>query len=304
MGDIVNKMLNLMEPYVFNIEEINKVLKQKEAYLNELTILNNEINDEALNLIYVDNLEFLLQIITEQGSNSDEYQAYKYVLNSNIKEVMALPQYNEALTYFENLYKYIKNRFTQMTDEYGRLLSDYERNMVINKYYLMMKENNVFILDSDEFINMLDVLELSINDKNLLLTYVLKENKKTYYLNIKDDDNLEFDLEKVNIIINENKELLSKEYNELLNVVSEYVDLSKNISDIIDDELINKINIRNILLAKKVWLLKKISFSYRNQHCRKCKIIASELDHITNLLDKVGNIKNQREIIKIIKGEI
>lgn len=303
MCDIAKKILNLMEPYVCNIDEEYQVLKQKGAYLEELGDLIYKTNELPLGILNINLSELFLDLLQKNHSNKDEYQANKYILQTEIKEVMSLPQYEEAKKYLDNLYNYIVKNYHESKEDYQRLSKKYQKNVIINKYYHMFLDENVFVKDNDEFLKVVDSFNLELKEINDLLVYVLNENSKMYLLHQRQEEFNENDRDEIIRLLDENRKLLSKEYNELLTVVSEYVDLTQKVDEMINDELINKININNILLAKKVWLLKKIAFNYRNQQCSKCSKIVVEFNEIANLLDTVSEIKDKRQVIRIIKGD-
>lgn len=303
MSEIVKKMLELMEPAVSNIDEKNEELIVKQGYLENIEKLVNSISDDAMKIFDYENQDLLESLLTNINSNVSEYRANEYILKSNISEVVHLPQYDIAKKYLESFDHYIKRLYKECSEEYQRLCEEYQNLELINKYYLMFCDNEVFVNDIDELQKLFDNFDLKLSEKNRLLIYILKENNKTYGFGSNKDNFNDYDEEEIENLIKKNKNLLSKEYNELLTVVEEYVDITKKIEDIVNYELINKININNILLAKKIWLLKKIEFNYHNDQYRKCVNTVGEFEEVNELFNKVRNIKDKNEVIKMIKKE-
>lgn len=303
MSEIVKKMLELMEPTVNNIDEKNEELIVKQGYLETIEKLVNAIGDDDMKIFDYENQDLVESLLVNIGSNVSEYKANEYILKSSISEVVHLPQYDIAKRYLESFDHYIKKLFKECSEEYQRLCDEYQNLELVNKYYLMFRDNEVFVNDMDELQKLFDNFDLKLSEKNRILVYILKENNKTYGFVSNQDDFNDYDEEEIENLISKNRNLLSKEYNELLTIVEEYVDITKKIEDIVNYELINKININNILLAKKIWLLKKIEFNYHNDQYRKCVNALGEFEEVNELFNEVRNIKDKSEVIRIIKKE-
>lgn len=301
MCEIVNKFIDLMKPFVLNIEADYQRLKDKEQEFNNLDNILELIANDSFNVLNIE-LEQLTKLLDNFESNQDEFKANKYILQSKIDEVKALPQYAKAKKYIDDFLSYLLKERERTKCEYQELSNCYEEKELINKYYQMFVNNKVFVDNEQELIKIFNVLEMECELKNNLLIYILKENNKSYY---NDKAELFTDLENKMVleIIKDNQELDSKEYNELIDAVDEYVDLTKKINLIVDYNLIKKINVCNIVLAKKIWLYKKIKFAYYNMNCNKCNCIIKEFNEINDLYEKIKIIKNQEEIVRIIKGE-
>ena len=302
MFDTVNKFIKIMEPLVDNIEDDYQVLMKKKEYLKKLDEMLLEINGDSYNILKI-NCNTLIELINFSGSNEAEYNANKYILSANIEEMKHMPQYIKSKEYIDEFYKYINNHYAAVNEEYQKIECEYQNKVLINKYYTMFSNSDVFVENDDEIQRLFELLKIEKNEKNEILIYILKENNKTYSLLNINDEFSEMENKKALDIIENNKKFENNEYDELLEAVSEYVDISKNIDDIINYELINKINILNILLAKKIWLFRKIRFLYYNMNCKKCNNIISEFEDICNLYEKVKDIKEQSEVVRIIKGE-
>lgn len=301
MCDIVNKFIDLMKPYVLNIEEDYQKLKNKEFRLNNLDDILNLTNGDCFELLNIeyDNLNAYFE---KFNTNEQEFEASKYILKTKLDEVKALPQYINANEYIDEFYKKLKIEFSNLKNEYNDLNKNFEEEKLINKYYEMFIADNVFVSNVDELKQVFEILNIDFELKNGLLIYILKENNKFYSNN---DNQMFTEIEKENAlnIINDYKELDNKVYDELLDAVDEYVDLTKHINEIVNYDLIKKINVCNIVLAKKIWLYQKIKFAYYNMNCKKCNCIIKEFNCVCDLYEKIKYIKNKAEVVKIIKGE-
>lgn len=302
MCDIVSNLLTLMKPFVEDIEDIYCKLKEKEQELKKINQVLLEINDNSLNILKTPN-EMVYIYLDGFSSNKEEYEANKYILESDILEVKNFPQYKEAKRYLENFYKYLLNNYNEIESRYQELTQIYGDKELVNKYYEMFLHDAVFVDRSEEVNKMFDILELSLEDKNEVLIYVLRANNKAYSLNNIQYEVSEEEEKRLANFLSENHELKNNEYNELLDAVGDYVDISKDISDVVSEDLINKINVRNILLAKKVWLYRKIAFFYRNMNYVKGNKILNEFKNVENLYDEIKEIKNQQEVVERIKGD-
>jgi len=303
MCECVDKLLVLMEPYIKDIDDKRMNLSEHYSFLSLLDELVENISVDAMNIFDYNNKDLIIDLIKKNGSSLEEYDANKYILQSEVSEVSHLPQYNDAKMYLDKFCEYINAIFQEKQKLCDELSDEYENLALINNYYNLFKSNNVFVEEPEGLIKMLENFDLDCDEKNSLIIWILKENNKKYYISNEENSNEDDCLDKFKQIIDANKKLLSAHYNELLDAVSEYVDLSKNIHDIIDYDLINKININNILLAKEIWLMKKIEFNYNNAQYNKGLKLITEFSEVEELLDAVRNIKDKKEAIRIIKGE-
>lgn len=302
MCELVNNFLNLMQPFILNIEEDYETLIAKEKKLDSLNNIKKIVNGQNSNFFSINYAE-INDLVEEYNSNKSEYDANKYILESTVKEVKSLPQYQNAKKYFDGIYQYILESCKKLNDEYNLLKEKYTEKKIVNKYYQMFENDDVFVNDAEEIQELFRIINCSIKDKNEVLIYILKANTKLYDVMENDDEFSISEKEKILEIINNNKNLVSKEFNELLDVVDDYVDISKDVDEIADSGLINKINIANIVLAKKVWLYRKLKFLFNNMNYKKCNCIINTFENVSILYDKIKCINNQEEILRIIKGE-
>ena len=303
MCEIAIKLLEIMKPFVENIEQDLNDLTEKKKELDTINNIISTIGDDSTNILKIDDNKIIIYL-EKFKSNKLEYDANKYILNALLDEVKNLPQYIDAKKYIDKFGKFLFSYYINVDEEYQLLKKEYDKKEIIKKYYNMIENNNVFVNDLDELQELFLILDLSLEEKNNALIYILKENNKVYGVVNKSDLFTDDDKFKVIRLLEENNNYKNIEYNELLDAVSEYVDINGKISDIITDDLVEKINICNILLAKKVHLYRKISFLYYNMNCQKCNKLIEEYECVDDLYEKTKNIKEQEEILRIIKGEL
>lgn len=302
MCETIDKLLELMVPFVEKKEETFKRLEDSKKQLENIDEFLLKVDNNSLNILKIED-SLVEKYLEKNGSNKSEYQANKYILNADFEEAKILPQYEIARNYIEKFYAFLNNERKSINEEYIAFENEYNDQEIIYKYYEIFKGKNIFVDNVDEVIKVFNLLELSIVDKNNILVYVLKQNNKSYDLESDNNVFLNNENEKIEKILAKNKDLNNNIYNELLDVVDDYVDITKKLDNIIDYNLVDKINISNIVLAKKVWLYRKLNFAYYNMNCRKCNEIFNELVDVDNLYNDVKNIKEQEKIIRMIKGE-
>lgn len=302
MCEIIDKLLSIMKPFVENIENDLSNLNEKKDYLIEMNDIITNVDNDVFNLLDIDDDKIELYLDNIE-SNKNEYLANKYILKSDLDEIKQMPQYIDAKKYLDKFYKSLLNNHEELEKKYEILKQEYENKELINKYYFMFNSENIFVDDVDEVKSVFDILDISLEDRIETLIIILKKNNCSYQYNNLDNSFKDIDEEEVLKILKENNNLKSSEYNELLEAVSEYVDIRKDVNDVIDESLVDKINISNILLAKKVWLYRKLDFLFNNMNCEKCNKILLEYKNVDNLYESTRNIKNQKEVIGIIKGD-
>lgn len=302
MCDIANNLLIKMQPLVANIEHDFNNLQDVKKSLDDITAIKEYLiqGNEMLFKIGTSRLSSYLE---KFHSTVSEYDANKYILQTNVYEVRNLPQYALAKEYLEKFCKFLLTEYNDTLHNYQDLKKDYDEKEIVNKYVNMLQEGSLFVDNIEEIKILIDVLSLNEYERNNLLIYVLKENSKVYNKSKKNDNFEDDEKKEVLEVIKKNQHLKNSEYNDLLDAVSEYVDLNKDIYEIINYDLLEKINISNILLAKKVSLYRKICFLYDNMNCRKCNKLFNEYLVVDKLYERTKGIKNQKEVIRIVKGE-
>jgi len=84
--------------------------------------------------------------------------------------------------------------------------------------------------------------------------------------------------------------------------VLKQVNLSLPLRQLVNVEILEKININNLILAKTIYLTNKISQNYKSCSFVLVSKYIKEYDELMVLKEKVININDEDEVIKIIKG--
>lgn len=250
MNDSLHKLLEYLEPKIENIQENRfeiKSLGNVYETIKEIVELGRKSPFEILD--YYDQ-DFIIKAI--KISNHDierrveRYKTSRYLLINKNQNIRELPQYKEALNYLESLFEYLSSLYLEIELDYETKKNKLKTQELLNKYYLLLKRNNIFIKETEEFIKFLDLCEISYDDKLNVLIFINKCNIKNY-LTINDIMiTNDIKLSDITNLIEEYKYLINSNYEEIdLDLLSV---LKEN-----DEELLNK---------KKISLINKIDNLY------------------------------------------
>ena len=138
------KLLDNIEPKILNIEENRvelKALKNVQRTMEELIENANDSYHEILNFYDQD---FVKRAIMINNSNCEEmiqkYDSSKYLLKTEDSNLKELPQYQEALIFVEDLYKYLYGLFESINLEFEEKKEKLEIQELYNKYYVILKK--------------------------------------------------------------------------------------------------------------------------------------------------------------------
>lgn len=252
-------LLEDIKPKIANIEE-NRLEKSSlsNVYetIKELVELGEESYDNILNFY---DQEFIIKAIKINNQDYDsiinKYQSSRYLLKSKNPSLKDLPQYEEALDYIGKLYKYLCDLYKQIKLDLDSKTDDLKVKELLNKYYIILNKNNIFIKDADEFLAFLELNQLSIEDKINILKFINKCNIKNYITTndiIIDND---LNLSDIKLLLKSHSNLLNKEYSIDDSKLDDY--LKKHLMDI-ESSLINRkiylVNEINKLVLEKKYL--------------------------------------------------
>lgn len=251
------KLLAVLEPKIQNITE-NRVEKASlfdvSDTLNTLVELGRNSYKDILN--YYDQ-EFIYRAIKIGKFEMDpdiiieKYNTSRYLLNINDSNLKDLPQFKDSVDFMNGLYKYLYGLNDKIKYEYECFSEMLDMKELYNKYYILLKKDNIFIKDIDEFLTFLDLMKLDIEDRLNILILVNKSNIKNYITVNDVSINEDLNLSEVSDFINENSNMIGLYYDKVDNI-EEY--LNKNIESIGESILnvkIYLINLINELYVKK-----------------------------------------------------
>ena len=287
MNNSLAKLLACIEPKITNIGENRVELKSLNEVLKTMTELVELSKTSYLEILDYYDQDFIIRCLRLYNEETDiisKYKTSKYLLENQDNNMKDMPQYQEALRFMEFLINYLNELWLKIKDEYNSKSESLKIQELFNKYYLILKNENVFINDVDEFLDFLNNLDLSLEDRFQILLYVNKCNIKNYSI----DDNEDMFVNDINFtdvksLLEENSYLINKDYD--FNFIEE---------DIIKD---NKIDY-DFIDRKKKYLLNKISKLFKT----------FEYDEITkyykeykSLIDYLDEFKKQELSFKLDK---
>lgn len=302
MCDSITFFLSYLKPIISDLDVVKKELNEIKKELNNVQDFLEFINDDVYRVGKYENQEFIIQKLEEIDYDKKYYQGMIYLLESKSEHIQILPQYNDAVNYIKKIIAHFKELNNQLSYRVDILDDVYDYKFVANKYYNILNSDKVFVEDTEEFNKFLTNTQITNYNKIKILSYVIKENVCYYEDEQLDEVDKEQDLVKVQEIIYQNRNLFGNKYNELTDMVSEHVNLTHSLKEMINENVLDKVNIQNIILCKRIWLAKKIMNCYKSCEFAKVSRYTKEYDNLMELRDKVLNINNKKEIIRIIKG--
>ena len=304
MCDAKEKLKKLLQDSVSNIENDKKLLDDTyeiKTKLNDLVLYTNGVPSNIFNY---DNSDILIHLLEKVKSNKKEFDAYKYVYFSPIDEMKVLPQYAYAEQYINNIYDYVQLYKEYIDREYEKANCLYKRDIIYEKYLHMFENDNIFIDKPKEFLMVLDEFIFVQDEKIAIIKDILHANNKTYIKMAScQDKDICCDINECSRILEENKEYLKPTYMDLLDYIDDYIKIDEPLDQIINDDLSKKINIHNVLLAKKVWLIKKLNVDLEIENYDHLQELMNEVYNIDKIEERIKDIVDNEEIINIIKGE-
>lgn len=254
------KLLDNIEPKILNIEENRielKSLKSVQKTMDELIDNAKESYHEILNFYDQD---FIKRAIMINHSNYDEiiqkYDSSKYLLNIVNPNLKELPQYQEALSFMDYLYKYLYGLKESIDVDFECKREKLEVQELLNKYYVILKKDNFFIKDIDDFLTFIELNNLNNQDRINIYKLVFNSNVKQYLKTseILFDDGINID--NIENLINDNQDLLKENYVETDDIKLKLDDYLKLISRIDEKSIDNR----------KIYLIHKIKENFELKH--------------------------------------
>jgi len=304
MCEFIKRFLACLEPIIADVdsqkEELDKVKEELDKVKDFLAYVSNDLKKIGKYL----EQKLVHQNLININSEISEYEAMIYLIDTDNPNIQKLPQYQNALQYMNNILNHFKNLDLKLSDMYDELNDEYHYKSLAQKYYDLFQDENMYIENHNEFISFYSTIEMDEIDKQNILSYVLKKNVCYYRNSLHEEFEIdrEQDLHKIQEIIHTNKVLLNDEYLSFMERVLKQVNLSLQLRQIVDKNVLEKIDINNLILAKTIYLTNKISQNYKTCSFGLVSKYIKEYDELMVLKEKVLNINNKDEIIKIIKG--
>ena len=253
------KLLDNIEPKILNIEENRVELKSLKSVLRTMEELIEDAKDSYREILNFYDQDFIKRAIMINNSNYDKiiqkYDSSKYLLKTDDSKLKELPQYQEALTFMDDLYGYLYGLYESIKLDFQDKKEKMELQELLNKYYLILKKDKIFIRDVDEFLVFIELNNLNIEDRINIYKLVIDSNLNQYLKTseIKFDNIIGInDIEK---LISNNKELLNQNYEETEEVNLKFDEYLKLVSRI-DENTINN---------RKIYLFHQINEKYESK---------------------------------------
>ena len=292
----LKELLTLVKPKIRSIEEHRiecSSLKSVFETIQELVELGEKSYKEILSFY---DQEFILRAIKIGNSNAkkliEKYESSKYLLQSDDDKLAELPQVKDSIVFMEQLYKYLSGLYEKIKLDYESKSEKLIVEELLNKYYHLLNKENVFIKDIDEFLEFLDLNELDIRSRLNILIAINKSNIKNYVTTNDIDIGNKVNLSKITKLLNNNKDLITNDYNQEVGNLSLGEYLQNNIND-----LENSLNLR------KIYLINKINELYQNKKYNEIIKLYKEYDEVEKLeieFDKQN--KGSTKIVFLLKN--
>lgn len=304
MCDYIRRLLTCLEPIIIDLDSRKEELDNLKQELDNVRDFLHYVENDIKKIGKYTNQKFIHDNLTNLDSENSEYQAMIYLAESNSPNIQKMPQYQSAINYLKNLLEYFDISEKSFSKIFKELSDEYYYKSTAKKYYDLFQSDDTYIQDYDEFIEFFMTIDIDVKDRIDILSYVIKSNVNYYKNNT--NENLEVDrrqeLMKIQEIIHDNKSLLSDKYDNFLDGVNKRVDLTLNMKKIVNEELLEKIDINNLILAKIIYLIKKITQNYKACEFGLVSKYIKEYDETINIKEKIKNINNKDEIIKVVRG--
>lgn len=252
----LSNLLDNVEPKIQNIVENRVELKSLKNVQRTMEELIENAKNSYQGIIDFYDQDFIIRAIKINNSNYREliqkYNSSKYLLktdNSNLKE---LPQYQDALDYMDFLYQYLYGLYESINYDYKIKREKLEVKELLNKYYLLLKKDDIYIGDINEFLTFIDLNNVNNQDRINLYKLIINANLKKYFKSPEIELNCGLGVSDIEDFLNDNYDLLNINYTENDNIKIKLADYLKNVSSV-DESIINN---------RKIYLIHKIKECY------------------------------------------
>ena len=178
--DSVNRLAEKLEPLIRDLDDDKEFLSnQKEELENVSRLLAYTKDNIDMVGVYADQ-ELIVSNLSKINTDKDEYKASCYLLKSENENIKSLPQYKKAHDLISDIIEYFKLYKAELMVGIKNLEESCAKKEIEKKYYNILKEENPFNKDVDEFRELLDNHSVPNNDKIEILLYTINSNGKKY----------------------------------------------------------------------------------------------------------------------------
>lgn len=300
----VDEMLSYLEPIIKDIDSAKNILDTLIYENNSILSFLSCVDNDPANIEKFSNQQFIINNLEHVASNEQEYKANLYLVKSNNDSIKNLPQFQNAFNYFNNIINHFNRRADELKIEVVDMERTYEYKTICKKYYNIFRYKKQ-IEDVDEFIEFLRKFDsISLEDKTGLVLYLLNSNLEYYKTNsgIKSEKKKDDELEKIQNTIDRNKNLLNPAYEPIYEKIGKKLDITMRIDDLVEERVLEKINVRNIILAKKIFLLRLMKEANDAKDYGTLYKYFKEFEDIEYIETKDIDNPDIKRVVELVKG--
>jgi len=184
VNDSLNKLLEIIEPKILNIQENRLEVKTLSEVYYTISEIKEIGKEDYLDILDYYDQDFIIRAIKINGDDTllkiNKYKSSSYLLKNKDNSLKELPQYKEALAFIKDLYDYLMNLYNDISQEYQLKKDNLCLQELQNKYYHLLKKNNILIDNPEEFLKFLDLVPIPNYEKLNILLLVNKCNIKNF----------------------------------------------------------------------------------------------------------------------------
>ena len=180
MSDSIKRMLEMLEPQIYDLKEKEEELLEKKELFDKVSRFVAYTNGDVHLVGSYSDQDFIFESLKDIDINVDEYKASCYLIRSDEKNIQQLPQYSDSVQHLMNLISHFRNKKAGLTTDISGLEKECQRKKIEENYYNMFANDNVYVSDVNEFEEFLDSHGISDDDKKEILLLVIKKNIEEY----------------------------------------------------------------------------------------------------------------------------
>ena len=180
MDNSVKKLITMLEPLVFDLEDQKNLLENRKNELENVSRFVAYTKDDVDKVSVYADQNMIINNLSKIYCDKDTYKASCYLLQSEDESVKSLPQYKKAHELVGDIVELFKLYKSELVVETQDIKKICEKKEIEKKYYEIFKNKDPFVEEVFEFKEMLDSHNVSTDDKIALLLYTIKSNLKRY----------------------------------------------------------------------------------------------------------------------------
>ena len=244
----ISVFLNCIEPNIKDIYRVKAYLDKTTLEYDEIEDLINYLEGNSIRIINYENQDIINNYLQMISIDEKDYEAIKYLVsNDKVKE---LPQWLKAKQTLDSFLDFLVDRKHNIQERVDILSYAYMEKYIAKRYYDMFSKNDIMINDSEMFMNLLNRLDLPDNVKINVIKESIEQSIKNYN---KETEKIESDE-----LLRENSKYLSNKYTSMLDNAIKYIDLSKNIDELLEKKHKDYTK-DNLVLLKRVWIINELN---------------------------------------------